>query len=120
MPTSSSDCSGSRLTWLRRLTLTSLPRGLEPTFRPRPRSRRSPGETAGPHPFDDPDGALMAWSDTEYRLFQAFERALVAERLNEGFSGASAVEDFLSFSLSVQNRRKSRSGHAFEHHLAAA
>lgn len=76
-------------------------------------------QTAGPHPFDDPDGALLAWSDTEYRLFQAFERALVAERLNEGFSGASAVEDFLSFSLSVQNRRKSRSGHSFEHHLAA-
>lgn len=75
--------------------------------------------TDGPAPQDDPDGALMAWWDTEYRLFQAFERSIVESRLATGFSGESAVDDFLRFSLSVQNRRKSRSGHAFEHHLAA-
>lgn len=73
----------------------------------------------GPHPLDDPDGALLAWWDTEYRLFQAFERATVEERLADGFEGQTAVDDFLRFSLSVQNRRKSRSGHAFEHHIAA-
>ena len=73
----------------------------------------------GPHPLDDPDGALLSWWDTEYRLFQAFERATVQERLSVGFDGPSAVEDFLRFSLSVQNRRKSRSGYAFEHHIAS-
>ena len=75
--------------------------------------------TAAPEPAVDPDGALLAWWDTEYRLFQAFERAVVEERLSGGFVGDGAVDDFLKFSLSVQNRRKSRSGHAFEHHLAA-
>lgn len=73
----------------------------------------------GPDPLDDPDGALMAWWDAEYRFFQAFERAVVEERLIEGFLGDTAVDEFLKFSLSVQNRRKSRSGHAFENHLAA-
>jgi len=76
-------------------------------------------QTVGPKPQDDPDGALLAWWDTEYRLFQAFERSIVEARLHDGFKGETAVEDFLQFSLSVQNRRKSRSGHAFEHHLAA-
>ena len=76
-------------------------------------------QTPGPEPREDPDGALLAWSDTEYRLFQAFERAGVSVRLDEGFTGDAAVENFLRFSLSVQNRRKSRSGHSFEHHLAA-
>lgn len=32
---------------------------------------------------------------------------------------ATDVDGFLQFSLSVQNRRKSRMGHSLEHHLAA-
>jgi len=75
--------------------------------------------TAGADPFEDPDGALHAWWNTEYRLFQAFERTAVEERLQHGFHGDTAVDEFLKFSLSVQNRRKSRSGHAFENHVAA-
>jgi hypothetical protein len=43
---------------------------------------------------------------------------LVQQRLSKGFgSNGEDVEGFISFSLSVQNRRKSRVGHAFEGHL---
>jgi hypothetical protein len=40
----------------------------------------------------------------------------VGDRLQEGFS-ADKVEEFIAFSLSVQNRRKSRVGHALENHI---
>ena len=33
--------------------------------------------------------------------------------------GEADVDGFVSFSLSVQNRRKSRAGHSLEHHLAS-
>jgi hypothetical protein len=64
----------------------------------------------------DPDEVLLAWMDMEEQLFRALERLIVAERIETGFRD---VDEFLAFSLSVQNRRKSRMGHAFEHHLAA-
>lgn len=66
--------------------------------------------------LSDPDMTLMSWLDTEEQLFKALERLIVGERIERGFED---VEEFLSFSLSVQNRRKSRAGHAFENHLAA-
>ncbi|WP_341684654.1 type II restriction endonuclease [Limnohabitans sp.] len=66
--------------------------------------------------IDDPDGALEAWMEHEEILFRALERSIVKERLISGFA---EVEDFISFSLSVQNRRKSRVGHALENHLSA-
>nr|WP_282188688.1 type II restriction endonuclease [Brucella tritici] len=49
------------------------------------------------------------------------ERVVVAERLKTGFlkNGDADVDGFLSFSLSVQNRRKSRAGYAFAHHVEA-
>src|SRR6185312_2937979 len=54
-------------------------------------------------------------------LFRRLERRIVTERLRSGFSaGAGAdVDGFLNFSLSVQNRRKSRAGFALENHLEA-
>ncbi len=64
---------------------------------------------------DDGDSALMAWMEREEILFRTLERHLIAERLTKGFS--DDVEGFISFSLSVQNRRKSRVGYAFENHL---
>lgn len=67
--------------------------------------------------YVDPDVALMAWMDKEEILFRTFEKHLVAERLSQGF--ADDVNGFLSFSLSVQNRRKSRVGLALENHLEA-
>jgi hypothetical protein len=71
---------------------------------------------------DDPDQVLMAWMDLEEAAFRTLERHLIAERLRDGFGGADGavdVDGFVSFSLGVQNRRKSRAGYAFENHLAA-
>lgn len=66
-------------------------------------------------PRDDPDAVLLAWMEREEVLFRTLERHLVGGRLVEGFAGD--VDGFLSFSLSVQNRRKSRVGSALENHL---
>ncbi len=71
---------------------------------------------------DDPDTALVAWLSHEEALFRRLERRIVATRLEGGFrdgSGAADVDGFIRFSLSVQNRRKSRMGQALEHHLEA-
>lgn len=66
----------------------------------------------------DPDGALIGWMEREEALFRAYERHVVSEKLRSGFgSDGDDVDEFISFSLSVQNRRKSRVGHAFENHL---
>lgn len=68
----------------------------------------------------DPDTALMAWMEHEEKLFRLYERQLVQERLRIGFgSQGDDVDEFINYSLSVQNRRKSRAGHAFESHLGA-
>lgn len=70
---------------------------------------------------EEPDPTLMAWMEREELLFRRLERRIVADRIANGFRSADGedVDGFLSFSLSVQNRRKSRVGHALEHHLAA-
>ena len=64
---------------------------------------------------DGQDGALMAWMEREEILFRTLEKHLLADRLSRGFDGD--VDGFISLSLSVQNRRKSRAGLAFENHL---
>ena len=68
---------------------------------------------------DDPDAALMVWMGQEEALFRRFERHIVEDRLKAGFvdSAGADVDGFLKFSLSVQNRRKSRVGLALENHL---
>lgn len=70
---------------------------------------------------DDPDAALIAWLTHEEALFRRLERKAVTARLEQGFGSGNAVDvdGFLSFSLQVQNRRKSRMGRAFENHLGA-
>ncbi|MCA7084715.1 restriction endonuclease [Cupriavidus cauae] len=67
--------------------------------------------------LDSPDDALLAWFEREEVLFRTLERHLIAERLHSGFAG-DKVDDFMSFSLSVQNRRKSRAGAALQNHAA--
>ncbi|MFJ6024942.1 type II restriction endonuclease [Brevundimonas sp. NPDC092305] len=70
----------------------------------------------------DPDQALMDWIETEEAMFYAFERHLISERIAAGFvdeDGSTNVDGFVSFSLSVQNRRKSRAGYSLENHLVA-
>jgi hypothetical protein len=65
--------------------------------------------------MDEPDMVLIAWLEREEILFRTMEKHLIAEHLSCGFSGD--VDGFLQFSLSVQNRRKSRAGLALENHL---
>lgn len=93
---------------------------------------------------DQPDLVLMTWMEREEILFRTLERYLIADRLSVGFIDPSKtvispagflfhsdkeldgirkkvngvdVDSFISFSLSVQNRRKSRVGLALENHL---
>ena len=71
---------------------------------------------------DDPDLALVAWIDHEKAMFKSLERRIVDARLREGFlepGGEADVDGFMDYSLSVQNRRKSRMGQSLQHHLEA-
>ena len=73
----------------------------------------------GISPADDPDETLFRWLEQEERLFRRLERHNVSERLREGFvdDDGADVDGFIKFSLSVQNRRKSRRGLSLESHL---
>lgn len=62
----------------------------------------------------DADAALVAWLDREEQLFRALEEVIIGKRIQQGFK---EVDDFIQYSLTVQNRRKSRMGHALQHHL---
>ncbi|MDD3013713.1 MAG: type II restriction endonuclease [Candidatus Gastranaerophilales bacterium] len=70
-------------------------------------------------PKDDPDGTLLSWINQEELLFRRLERHVVADRLEKGFidTEGADINGFLKFSLSVQNRRKSRAGLSLENHL---
>lgn len=61
------------------------------------------------------DQLLIEWLNREEELFRWLEHELIRSRLQEGFG--DDVDSFIAFSLSVQNRRKSRVGHALENHL---
>ncbi len=62
----------------------------------------------------NPDHTLVRWLEREEQLFRAMEKTIIEARLAKGFDG---VDDFISYSLSVQNRRKSRMGHSLQNHL---
>ena len=75
-------------------------------------------------PVNNPDGALIAWVDKEESFFKALEMkkiiAAVCElssALTDGTSHDVIIDKFISMSLSIQNRRKSRAGASFEYHL---
>jgi hypothetical protein len=65
-------------------------------------------------PSEDPDVVLINWMEREEILFRTLEKHLIADFLSGGFDGD--VDNFMQFSLSVQNRRKSRVGMALENH----
>jgi hypothetical protein len=67
--------------------------------------------------FSDYDNVLMACYEREEILFRTLEKHIVAERLSRGFNGVDCVDDFFQFSISAQNRRKSRAGLALENHI---
>jgi hypothetical protein len=70
---------------------------------------------------DQADQVLIAWLEREEMLFRRLERHMVSDRLKTGFmNGEEAdIDGFIAFSLSVQNRRKSRAGYSLEHHVEA-
>jgi hypothetical protein len=61
-----------------------------------------------------PDDALVSWLTREEELFRALENVVIGERLADRFR---TVDDFIEYSLSVQNRRKARMGFALQNHL---
>lgn len=65
---------------------------------------------------NDPDEAVVRWLEREEELFLALEKTLILDRLNKGFK---EVDEFMKFSLSVHNRRKSRMGLALQNQLEA-
>lgn len=68
------------------------------------------------NPAKNYDIVLMAWLEREELLFRTLEEYLIKDRLKNEFKN---VDEFISFSLSVQNRRKSRAGYSLENHLEA-
>jgi len=64
----------------------------------------------------DPDAMVYGWWKTEEVLFMTFEKLIVAKRLEHPFND---VDDFITFSMSVHQRRRSRAGMALENHLEA-
>ena len=62
----------------------------------------------------EPDEALLTWWAAEEAHFREHERRIVEERLVTPFDD---VDEFLTFSKSVHNRRRVRAGLAFENHL---
>jgi len=64
--------------------------------------------------ISDLDGTLMTWLLREEQFFYALEKQIIGDKLAGGFKSA---DDFIKFSLSVQNRRKSRMGHSLENHI---
>ena len=74
-------------------------------------ARDTIGEVA---PVDQPDTTLVAWVNHEEMLFRTLEKHIVQRKLDEGFTD---VDEFVAFSLSVHNKRKSRMGYSLENHL---
>lgn len=60
------------------------------------------------------DDMLLRLMEIEYSLFRYFEKKLYLPRIRPGFQ---SIDDFLSLSLEIHNRRKSRAGNSLETHL---
>lgn len=70
-------------------------------------------------PIEAPDETLISWLEREELLFRTLEKVIIRETLEKGFGkDGTDVDEFIRFSLSVQNRRKARAGFAFENNLA--
>lgn len=65
-------------------------------------------------PITQPDRTLLAWLQRETELFRAWEKNKIDEKIRMGFSSS---DEFLSFSTSLAQVRKSRRGQSLEHHL---
>lgn len=63
----------------------------------------------------DPDNIIVAWTDTEYRLFRYLEHKRYSSIITDGFT---SVDEFIKKANVVLNRRKSRAGKSLENHLS--
>ena len=65
--------------------------------------------------------AKYVWLNHEEAIFRWLERRIVSGRIVEGFVSEDSVDvdGFLNFSLSVQNKWKSRMGDSFQNQLSA-
>ncbi|MDR7133268.1 hypothetical protein J2X06_000452 [Lysobacter niastensis] len=61
-----------------------------------------------------PDDRLIARRDCEFSMFKSIENMHVLPRIQQGFG---SVDEFIEYSNSVNNRRKSRSGRSLELHV---
>ena len=64
----------------------------------------------------NPDLKIIAWTNMEYEIFRALENNRYGDIVKRGFND---VESFVLLANQVLNRRKSRAGKSFEHHLSA-
>jgi site-specific DNA-cytosine methylase len=62
----------------------------------------------------NPDSALLNWIDIEFNIFKSIERHLYSDYLVRPFSD---MEVLLQSANTMLNRRKSRAGKSFEHHI---
>ena len=67
-------------------------------------------------PVNIPDRVLLLWTDVEYRLFRAIENERYGPVVRAGFE---SMDRFVEMANTVLNKRKSRAGKGFEHHLSA-
>ena len=67
-------------------------------------------------PVNSPDKTLLQWTDVEYKLFRAIENERYGSIVKNGFESMDA---FIQMANAVLNKRKSRAGAGFEHHLSA-
>ena len=74
----------------------------------------------GADPIGAPDETLIRWYERETAFFKEMERYDVENRLRQGFVNGDSVDvnGFIHYSLSVQNRRKSRAGLALENSIS--
>ncbi len=68
-------------------------------------------------PIEDPDETILKLFYKQEILYKTLERNRIVNKINEGFNPSDPVQDFINFSLSVQNARKSRAGMALERQL---
>lgn len=64
----------------------------------------------------NPDFKVIEYARVEYAIFREIEAQMYGPVINRGFD---TVDQFVSVANTVLNRRKSRAGKSFEHHLAS-
>lgn len=64
--------------------------------------------------LDKPDNTLLGWINMEYDIFRAIEKQIYKEYLITPFR---EMDTLINFANTALNRRKSRAGKSFEHHI---